>query len=406
MDLEFLPKLLTNKKIILGICGSVAIYKAIEILRNLQKLGASVRVVMSDDAQKFINPLLFESLCGYQILTTQFQNWGEIPHNHIEIASWGDLFLIAPVTANSINKIACGIADNILLESFLAFGGPKLIAPAANTKMLENSVTLDSLKLLAQRGIAIISPQSKELACKTIGKGALAEPLEITYQVISALYRQDFWGGKEVCITSGGSKENIDSVRYLSNHSSGKMGSSLALASYFLGAKVTYIGSVCPYPLPLGITISTAQTTQDFLKQIQKWQQSHNLSKNSYLLMSAAISDYIPKIQAQGKLEKEQIGQEWNLPLQKNLDILSTISKNQTTIGFKLESQNGLENAKKTLQNKNLDAICLNEISPTLNPLNASENQILWITKKGQKDLGRRDKLSLAFEILNEAKNL
>lgn len=406
MTLDFLPKLLANKKIILGICGSIAIYKSIEILRNLQKLGASVRVVMSDDSQKFINPLLFEALCGYQVLTTQSQNWGEIPHNHIEIASWGDIFLIAPISANSLNKVAYGIADNILLESFLAFDGPKLIAPAANTKMLQNPATQSALNLLIQRGIAIIPSQSKELACKTIGDGALADPLEITYQTIHAFYQEKFWENKALCITSGGSKENIDSVRYLSNHSSGKMGASLALAGYFLGAKVTYIGSLCPYPLPLRINYNSAQSTQDFLQSIQKWQESNAFSKDSFLFMSAAISDYTPKESFQGKLKKEAIGQEWNLCLQKNLDILSTISKKQTTIGFKLESQNGLENAIKALQNKNLDAICLNEISPSLNPMNATENQITWVSQKSQKNLGKSDKLTLAFQIFNEAKSL
>ena len=173
-----LPPLLKDKKIALGVCGSIAIYKSIEILRNLQKLGAKVRIVMSDKSQDFIRPLLFETLSNYEVLCSQTQKWSQSPNNHIEIASWADLFLIAPCTANSINKIAYGIADNILLESFLAFDKTKLITPAANTKMLENYATLESLEILKQRGISIINPQSKELACKQIGNGALAEPLE------------------------------------------------------------------------------------------------------------------------------------------------------------------------------------------------------------------------------------
>ena len=171
-----LPPLLKDKKIALGVCGSIAIYKSIEILRNLQKLGAKVRIVMSDKSQDFIRPLLFETLSNYEVLCSQTQKWSQSPNNHIEIASWADLFLIAPCTANSINKIAYGIADNILLESFLAFDKTKLIAPAANTKMLENHATLESLEILKQRGISIINTQSKELACKQIGNGALAEP--------------------------------------------------------------------------------------------------------------------------------------------------------------------------------------------------------------------------------------
>ena len=335
-----LPPLLKDKKIALGVCGSIAIYKSIEILRNLQKLGAKVRIVMSDKSQDFIRPLLFETLSNYEVLCSQTQKWSQSPNNHIEIASWADLFLIAPCTANSINKIAYGIADNILLESFLAFDKTKLIAPAANTKMLENHATLESLEILKQRGISIINTQSKELACKQIGNGALAEPLEITYQVIRAFYQKDVWQDRQIGISSGGSREKIDSVRYLSNYSSGKMGASLALASYFLGANVTYIGSLLPYTLPLAIQTIHTETSQDFLQSIQKWQNSSTSNKRPFLFMSAAISDYIPKNPLNYKLKKEQIGKEWNLSLEKNIDILQSLSPKQYTRGFKIESQN------------------------------------------------------------------
>lgn len=401
-----LPPLLKDKKIALGVCGSIAIYKSIEILRNLQKLGAKVRIVMSDKSQDFIRPLLFETLSNYEVLCSQTQKWSQSPNNHIEIASWADLFLIAPCTANSINKIAYGIADNILLESFLAFDKTKLIAPAANTKMLENHATLESLEILKQRGISIINTQSKELACKQIGNGALAEPLEITYQVIRAFYQKDFWQDRQIGISSGGSREKIDSVRYLSNYSSGKMGASLALASYFLGANVTYIGSLLPYTLPLAIQTIHTETSQDFLQSIQKWQNSNISNKRPFLFMSAAISDYIPKNPLNYKLKKEQIGEEWNLALEKNIDILQSLSPKQYTIGFKLESQNGIQNATKALQEKHLDAICLNEITQDFTPLNSQKNHIVWIDKTGKKDLGECDKFSLALKILQEAENL
>lgn len=401
-----LPSLLKDKKIALGVCGSIAIYKSIEILRNLQKLGAKVRIVMSDKSQDFIRPLLFETLSNYEVLCSQTQKWSQSPNNHIEIASWADLFLIAPCTANSINKIAYGIADNILLESFLAFDKTKLIAPAANTKMLENHATLESLEILKQRGISIINTQSKELACKQIGNGALAEPLEITYQVIRAFYQKDFWQDRQIGISSGGSREKIDSVRYLSNYSSGKMGASLALASYFLGANVTYIGSLLPYTLPLAIQTIHTETSQDFLQSIQKWQNSNISNKRPFLFMSAAISDYIPKNPLNYKLKKEQIGEEWNLSLKKNIDILQSLSPKQYTIGFKLESQNGIQNATKALQEKHLDAICLNEITQDFTPLNSQKNHIVWIDKTGKKDLGECDKFSLALKILQEAENL
>ena len=199
--IESLPKLLQDKKIILGVSGSVAIYKSLEAIRILQKLGASVRVVMSKSAQDFINPLLFEAISHYQVLTQETQSWRQNPCNHIELANWGDAFLIAPSTANTLSKIANGIADNVLLESVLAFDKVKLIAPAANTKMLENPATQESLKILQHRGFQIVAPQCKELACQTIGNGALAEPSEITFALIRTLYQTPFWQQCSICVS-------------------------------------------------------------------------------------------------------------------------------------------------------------------------------------------------------------
>ncbi|MBD5165639.1 bifunctional phosphopantothenoylcysteine decarboxylase/phosphopantothenate--cysteine ligase CoaBC [Helicobacter sp.] len=407
---ESLPKLLENKKVILGVCGSVAIYKALEVIRILQKLGAKVRVVMSKGAQDFIQPLLFEAISHHQVLTQDSQNWGQNPCNHIELAAWGDVFLIAPSSANTLNKLANGIADNALLESFLAFDKPKLLAPAANTKMLENPATLESLKILQMRGVQIISPQCKELACGIVGNGALANPLEIVFCVIRTLLAEPFWEQCAVCVSGGGSKEALDAVRYLSNFSSGKMGASLALAAYFLGAQVCFVSSQMPYPLPLGIQIKTVESSKRFLEAIRAWQDSKPTDKaQSFLFMSAAISDYLPKSKAQGKLKKKEIGAVWNLQLQENQDILATLPKRQKTIGFKLESQTeklSVQNAQNALRDKNLDAICLNTITSTKTPLESPDNQIFWIQEALAIDLGFCDKLSLALKILQQAKNL
>lgn len=404
MDIGFLPPLLENKKVILGVSGSVSIYKSLEILRGLQKLGASVRVVMSNEAQKFIQPLLFEALSHYQVLHKSSQSWCQNPCNHIELATFGDVFLIAPASANTINKLANGIADNPLLETFLAYEGIRLIAPSANTKMLENKITQDSLKKLENLGICIIPPLCKELACKTIGNGALAEPLEIIYKLLRECFKQDFWKQKEVCISGGGSIEDLDSVRYLSNHSSGKMAQYLSIASYLLGAKTTYIGSKFPFILPQEIKKTPVKSTQDFLKELNIWQET---SKNRLLIMAAAISDYLPKYTHSKKLKKEELGESWKLELIKNLDILSLIQKeNQTTIGFKLESSKGLESAKKALKNKNLDAICLNMIDENFSPFNAENNDITFLSNDTCENLGKGHKLDLAFKILNKAKSL
>ena len=406
------PAFLKGKKIILGVSGSVAIYKSLEILRCLQKLGAEVRVIMSQKAKDFISPLLFESLSHYQVLEDCNQSWGQNPINHIEIAKWGELFLIAPASANTLNKIAYGIADNVLLEAFLAFGKKKLIAPAANTQMLENKATQRALKILENDGVGIIPTQSKELACKSVGEGALAEPLEIVYWVLRAILSKPFWLNKEVLISGGGSRERIDAVRYLSNFSSGKMAQSLALVAYFLGAKVCYVGSKFPYHLPLGIEVIKTETSESFLKAIQKWQKHKKTKKeDSFLLMCAAISDYIyPKPHAT-KTKKEVIGAVWDLKLVQNKDILASLDKSkQRTIGFKLENTSeevkALKNAQKALKEKGLEGICLNCISPSHNPLTSSHNQILWVGALGEKDLGFGDKFTQSFKIFSELETL
>lgn len=407
---ESLPKLLKDKKVILGVCGSVAIYKSLEIIRILQKLGASVRVVMSQSAQEFIKPLLFEAISHHQVLTQETQSWGQNPCNHIELATWGDVFLIAPSTANTFNKIANGIADNVLLESFLAFDKIKLVAPAANSVMLNNSTTSLN-KILKEYGSHfVIPPQVKELACGTNGYGALADPLEIVFNLLRALLKNSFWENCAVCVSGGGSKEAIDDVRYLSNFSSGKMGSSLVLAAYFFGANVCFISSKMPYPLPLDINIQEVESSEDFFNAILSWQKSPFCkSKQSFLFMNAAISDYLPK-KAHGKLKKQEIGEVWNLQLQENKDILATLPKAQKTIGFKLESQTNeeisLQNAQNALRQKQIDAICLNTITESKNPLESQQNQIFWIQDSSVVDLGFCDKFSLAFKILQQAKNL
>ncbi|MDY3112751.1 MAG: bifunctional phosphopantothenoylcysteine decarboxylase/phosphopantothenate--cysteine ligase CoaBC, partial [Helicobacter sp.] len=324
----------------------------------------------------------------------------------IEITD-ADAFIIAPASVNSINKIACGICDTILLESFIAFDKIKLLAPAANTKMLKNSITQENLKKLKNLGVKIIRPQVKELACGIVGNGALAEPLEIAFNIIKALLKDSFFKDKSILITAGGSKEAIDSVRYISNYSSGKMGYALALCAYFLGAKTTLISPTLPFNLPLEINYKKAESSKEFLENIKNWQKDLKDSALSYLFMSAAISDYVPEKIADKKLKKQEIGKEWNLKLKQNLDILKSIEKNQNTIGFKLESSQNAESLAKTaLEKKGLNAICLNRISDNFNPLDSNQNEITFITKDSSILLPLSDKITLSFKILQEVKKL
>jgi len=236
---------LTGKKVLLGVTGSIAIYKAAEIARLLIKSGAQVRVVMSEAAQRFVTPLTFEALTHQTVLREETESWSS-DLNHIDIGKWADLFLIAPATANTLNKLSKGIADNLLLQTALAFGGPLLVAPAANTRMIANPHTEASLKMLGVNDVQIIRPQSKLLACGDEGNGALADPLEIYWQTARALMTRPFWQDRKVVVTGGGTRERLDEVRYLSNYSSGKMGKALATALYLRGADVCYVTTICP----------------------------------------------------------------------------------------------------------------------------------------------------------------
>ncbi|HUH42521.1 MAG TPA: bifunctional phosphopantothenoylcysteine decarboxylase/phosphopantothenate--cysteine ligase CoaBC, partial [Sulfurimonas sp.] len=214
--------LLQGKKILLGVTGSIALYKSLELVRLLNKAGAEVKVIMSEASKKFIAPLSFEALSSNMVLDDTNESWAN-DHNHIKATQWADLFVIAPATANTIAKLANAIADNILLESALAYPNLKIIAPSANTNMINNPITKANLKMLAIANYEIIDTQTKELACKTVGDGAMAEPMEIFWHCAKALLRDEFWMDRRVIVTGGGTIEKIDDVRYLSNFSSGKM---------------------------------------------------------------------------------------------------------------------------------------------------------------------------------------
>lgn len=394
MDLPNFSGLLQNRRVVLGICASVAIYKSFELLRLLQKSGAQVRVVMSEKAAIWVNPLLFESL-GASVFCGDESSLSSGKIGHIELANFAELFVVAPASANSIAAFANGLANNALCASFLAFNGAKIIAPAMNTKMLENPATQDNLELLQKRGIKIIAPQEKLLACKEQGNGALAEPYEIFCACVRELFcasliesknadsiesksktcffsefqnaenlvkLRKFWQDRRVCISGGGSLEKIDNVRYLGNFSSGKTSAFLALCAYFLGARVSLVASSFAFLLPKEIKQIKVQSGAEFLSAIRSEctefceLDSMNLiesenaksAKKAVFFSAAAIADFLPKNVKFGKIKKEQIGAEWALELVQSKDILSEISKEFgekiIKIGFKLESAIESEN--------------------------------------------------------------
>lgn len=416
--------LLDGKKILLGVTGSIAIYKSLDLIRLFTKAGAEVKVVMSEAAKKFIVPLTFETLSGNQVLDDTNESWAT-DHNHIKTGEWADLFVIAPATANTIAKLSNGIADNILLQTALAYPRLKVIAPSANTNMLENPFIKANLKMLALANYAIIDTQTKELACKSVGNGAMAEPLEIFWHCAKALLADDFWRDRRVIVTGGGTVEKIDEVRFISNFSSGKMASALATALYCKGADVNLISTKFDKDLPLDLyTIDVQSSSEmfdylgDSIRIAKKGKLSkatlmrdepiHLIQKKPYLFMASAVSDYVAAYPQEGKLKKESLGSEWDLKLKQNIDILNSLDKEGiTTIGFKAEmdEKNAHENAAKMLNDKGVDAVCLNILKDS-SSFGSDTNRVDFITSQKVESIATADKLSVAFEILEYAKKI
>ena len=415
---------LKGKTVLLGITGSISAYKACEVARLFIKAEAEVHVIMTPSAERFVSALTFEALTRNPVLTETTESWAS-KLNHIDMGKMADVFVIAPATANTLNKLSKGIADNILLQTALAFNKPLLVAPAANTNMMEHHYTVGSLKMLAVNEVVIIKPQSKLLACGDEGNGALAEPIDIFYQATQQLLEDDFWKDRKIVLTGGGTREKIDDVRYLSNFSSGKMANALATALYLKGADVCLITSKEHNEIPseiYTIEVEDAQEmleyTVDAVRVAKKGKMSkatmnssepiHLIQKKPYLFMVAAVADYTPKFPQVGKIKKSDIGESWDIKLKQTEDIITNINKdNLTTVSFKAEmnENSGLENAKNSLTTKGVDAVCYNFLKDSQS-FGTDQNSITFINQQESIELGTADKLDLAFKILEESKKL
>jgi len=421
----FVPSdLLKDKKILLGVTGSIAAYKSLELVRLFVKAGADVKVVMSPSAKKFVTPLSFETLTSNQVLDDTNESWVN-DHNHIKTTEWADLFVIAPATANTIAKLANAIADNILLQCALAYPRTKILAPSANTNMIENPITKANIKMLSIANYEMVDTQTKELACKTTGNGAMAEPIDIFWLSARALLKDEFYSDRKVIVTGGGTIEKIDDVRYISNFSSGKMASSLATALYCKGADVNLISTRFEDNIPQDIhTIEVTDSLEmmDYLvasiriakkgklskATLMRDEQIHLIQKQPYLFMAAAVSDYVPEFVQNGKLKKDVLGEKFELSLKQNIDILNSIDKDGViTIGFKAEMDevNAVSNASNMCKKKNLDAVCLNVLKDS-SSFGTDTNKIDFITNDTIKSIESSDKLSVSFGVLQHAKSL
>lgn len=416
--------LLAGKKILLGVTGSIAAYKSLELLRLYIKAGADVRVVMTPSAKKFVAPLSFEALSRNRVLDDTNESWAD-DFNHIKISQWADILVIAPVTANTIAKLANGIADTILTQCALAFSGIKLIAPSANTDMIQNPMIQASMKMLAIANYEIIATQTKELACQVVGDGAMAEPLEIFWHSARTLLKNEFWSDRRVIVTGGGTVEKLDDVRTISNRSSGKMASALATALFLKGADVNLIATRFESDLPASlhtIEVESSEEMNEYLTDSIRIAKKGKLSKPSlihdepisliqkepYLFMAAAVSDYLPTYPQEGKLKKETLGEMWDISMKQNIDLLTACNKEGIkTVAFKAETDPSVatENAKKLLERKGVQAVCLNIIDEN-NPFGSDTNRIDFITPNATIPLPKSDKLTLSLHLLEQAESL
>ncbi len=419
--------LLKNRRIGLAVTASVSIYKALELVRLYTKAGADVRVVMSEEAKKFISPIMFESLSGHVVLHSETESWAsEVDggvSNHIGLAKWAEVFVVAPASANTIAKLANAVADNLMLQTLLASTSPKVLAPAANTNMIEHPITKANIKMLTLCGYEIVDSVSKLLACGDEGKGGLADVEDIFLATARALMREEFWEYRNAVVTGGGTMERIDDVRYIGNFSSGKMADALAVALYVRGADVRLVSqksslssavikkigfeSGAELKARLESLMEGAKLPKSTAPSLLTSEPVRPVSKEPYLFMAAAVGDFAPAIKADGKIKKED-KDALSLELAKTVDIVGSLKKDGIkTVTFKAEmdGKNSLKNAKKALEDKGVDAVCLNVLGGDIN-FGSDENEVTIVDKNGETQIQKADKLGVALKILEGVKKL
>lgn len=387
---------LKNKKILLGITGGIAAYKAAELCRLLIKQHAEVRICMTRSAQEFISPLTLQALSTHPIHTDLFDLDAEAAMGHIALAKWADMIVIAPTTANTIAKIAHGLADNLLTTLILASQAPIYIAPAMNQAMWSHSQTQRNCQQLITQGITVLGPASGSQACGDTGLGRMLEPEDIVKQLsqqnIPALLQ-----GISILITAGPTQEALDPVRYLSNRSSGKMGYAIAQAAQQMGASVQLISGPVSLTPPLSIKTTTIKTAQQLLTACQQQAKEVDI-----FIATAAVADFRPVKPASQKIKKQQDSDTMTLELVKNPDVLATISHefpHLFTLGFAAETENVVAYAKKKLKQKKIDMIAANHVGENRG-FEKDDNAIELIWHDGQQTLPMMDKKSLALELL------
>lgn len=387
--------------VVLGVTGGIAVYKACELLRLLQKRGIDVFVVMTQNACRFVAPLTFETLSGHPVAVDTFDRPQTWEVEHIALAKRADLFLIAPATANIMGKMACGIADDMLSTTVMATRAPVLVAPAMNTGMWENAAVQQNVKTLRARGVEIVAPVSGHLACGDSGAGKLEDVEVIAERACELLFAKKDMEGLRVMVTAGPSREALDPVRYISNRSSGKMGYAIAQAAQKRGAEVTLLSGPVAIEAPQGVKLVLFTTTQELLDRASELAQEQDL-----LIQAAAPADYRAKEVAPQKIKK-QGGEPMTFTLVENPDVAATLGKakrsGQVFVGFAAETNDVLAHARDKLARKNLDMIVANDVTRPGAGFDVDTNIVTLITKDGQEALPMMSKAEVAQRILDRA---
>lgn len=385
---EITMKTLKNKCVILGVTGSIAAYKAADIASSLAKSGCDTQVILTENGAKIIAPITFSTLTGNKCITQTFDEAVDYNVAHVALAKRADLLVIAPATANIIAKLACGMADDMLTTTALACTCPKLISPAMNTAMYENPVVQENLSRLASQGWEIIEPDSGMLACKDIGTGKFPKPQVIVDEIWRRIARTKDMAGLRVLVTAGPTCEPIDPVRYVTNHSSGKMGYALAKSAILRGAKVTLVSGPVSLSAFPGIDVVPVRTAQEMYDAVTENSDSYDI-----IIKAAAVADYTPRSYTDHKIKKDEDGDsfEHGIEFIRTKDILAALGDKkrdgQFLCGFAMETDNLLENGKKKLGRKNADMICANSLRTAGAGFKTDTNVLTLITEDGNESL-------------------
>ena len=395
---------LAGKKILLGISGGIAAYKCAELTRRLIERGAQVQVVMTKAAKEFITPLTMQAVSGRPVSDSLLDPAAEASMGHIELAKWADLVLLAPATADLIARMSAGMGNDLLTTLVLATDSPVAVSPAMNQQMYRNVATQENIATLARRGMHIWGPAAGEQACGDVGPGRMLEPVQLVH-LCEQFFQPKLLVGKSVLITAGPTREAIDPVRYISNHSSGKMGFALANTAAQLGAKVTLVSGPVSLNTPAGVQRIDVASAQEMRDAVMAQAPSHDA-----FISCAAVADYRPEHVASQKLKKTENNDQMAINMVKNPDIVATVA-NMTeqrpfTVGFAAETNDVETYARGKLMKKNLDMICANDVSVEGQGFNSNDNAITLFWPQGEQALARESKEALSFRILEKMHEL